>query len=69
MLRSTGSRGMWASAVVVQSCPWYVESSQIRDETCVPCIGKWILNYWTTTLLLYHEPHSLGSRGFLLMIK
>ena len=23
-------------------------SSQTRDCTCVPCIGKWILNHWTT---------------------
>ena len=23
--------------------PWHVGSSQIRDQTCVSCIGKWIL--------------------------
>ena len=23
-------------------------SSPTRDQTCVPCIGRWILNYWTT---------------------
>ena len=23
-------------------------SSQTRDETCLPCIGRWILNHWTT---------------------
>ena len=22
---------------------WYMESSQTRDRTCVPCIGRWIL--------------------------
>ena len=28
--------------------PWHVESSWIRDQTPVPCIGRWILNHWTT---------------------
>ena len=23
-------------------------SSQTRDQTCVLCIGRWILNHWTT---------------------
>ena len=27
---------------------WHVESSWIRDPICVPCIGRWILNHWTT---------------------
>ena len=27
---------------------WYVVSSWTRDWTCVPCIGRWILNHWTT---------------------
>ena len=27
---------------------WHVESSQTRDRTCVPCVGKWILNQQTT---------------------
>ena len=26
----------------------HVGSSQSRDQTCVPCIGRWILNHWTT---------------------
>ena len=26
----------------------HVGSSWSRDRTCVPCIGKWILNHWTT---------------------
>jgi len=25
----------------------HVESSQTRDQTHVPCIGSWILYYWT----------------------
>ena len=28
--------------------PWQVGSSQTRAQTCVPCIGKQILNHWTT---------------------
>ena len=31
-------------------------SFQSRDWTCVPCIGRWILNHWTTreVLFLFH---------------
>ena len=28
--------------------PKHVESSPTRDQTHVPCIGKQILNHWTT---------------------
>ena len=28
--------------------PWYVGSSWTRDWTCVPCVGRQILNQWTT---------------------
>ena len=28
--------------------PWRVGSSQTRDRTHVPCIGRQILNHWTT---------------------
>ena len=27
---------------------WRVGSSQTRAQTCVPCIGRQILNHWTT---------------------
>ena len=27
---------------------WHVESSRARDLTCVPYIGRWVLNHWTT---------------------
>ena len=30
------------------AAPWHVESSQTRDQTSVPCIGRQILNHWTT---------------------
>ena len=28
--------------------PWHVGSSQTRVRTCVPCIGRRILNHWTS---------------------
>ena len=28
--------------------PWHVGSSWARDWTCVSCIGRWSLHYWTT---------------------
>ena len=27
---------------------WHMGSSQNRDRTRVPCIGRWILNHWTS---------------------
>ena len=47
LLGSTGSRCM-GSVVVVHGfcCP--VVSSQIRDQTHVPCIHRQILNHWNT---------------------
>ena len=32
---------------------WHVESSRVRDGTCVPCIGRQILTYYTTREVLY----------------
>ena len=32
--------------------PWHVESSQTRGRTYVPCIGRQILNHWTTREVL-----------------
>ena len=39
-LSSCGSRGPVA--------PWHVGSSQTRTRTCVPCIGRQILNHCAT---------------------
>ena len=43
---------LWRSGSVVGalgvSCPQHVGSSQTRDQIRVPCIGKRILNHWTT---------------------
>ena len=42
--------GLQTSVVVVPGliAPWHVESSQSRDQTHVLCIGRQILNHWTT---------------------
>ena len=34
------------------AAPQHVESSQTRDGTRVPCLGRWILNHWTTREVL-----------------
>ena len=36
---------MWSMGLVAL---WHVEFSQTRNPTRVPCIGRWILNHWTT---------------------
>ena len=54
LLQSTRSRCMASSF-------WYmgldalqhVESSWTRDQTLVPCIGRWILYHWTTREVLH----------------
>ena len=48
--RAQGSRAcrlqqLWPMGLVA---PWHVESSRSSDWTCVRCIGRWILNHWTT---------------------
>ena len=47
--------GAWALEYKLSSCgvqalvaPQHVESPQIRNQTHVPCIGRQILNHWTT---------------------
>ena len=41
---------IWASVVVCTGLvvPQHVGSFQTRDQTCVPCIGRWTLNHCTT---------------------
>ena len=34
--------------VAAPVAPWHVESSPMRDQTYVPCIGRWILKPWTS---------------------
>ena len=44
---SCGSGTQWLWHTDLVALP-YVESSQTRDQTHVLCIGRWILNHWTT---------------------
>ena len=30
------------------AAPGHVESPQTRDQTHVPCVGRWIFNHWAT---------------------
>ena len=39
------------SVVVGLIAPWHVESSQTRDCTCIPCIGRWIFNHREALML------------------
>ena len=36
---------LWHTGLVAQ---WHVGSSQIKSQTGVPCVGRWIPNHWTT---------------------
>ena len=46
LLQSRGSACMlWCRGL---AAPRHVGSSRMRDQTCVPCIGRQILNQWTT---------------------
>ena len=50
LLHSMGSRHVGSVVVATGLVAlWRVESSWIRDWTCVPCIGRCILNHWTTS--------------------
>ena len=40
---------LWRTGLVA---PWHVGSSWIRDQTHVPCIGRWILNHCATREVL-----------------
>ena len=37
---------LWCTGLVVCEVSFLV-SFQAKDQTCVPCIGRWILNHWT----------------------
>ena len=50
LLWSTGAQALGEQALVVALRD--VESSQIRDGTYVPCIGRWILIHWATSEVL-----------------
>ena len=50
-LQSTGSIDVPTGL----AAPWHEGPSQTRDWTCVPCIGRQILNHWTTREVLQHS--------------
>ena len=67
LLRSTGAvvvaRGLWSMGLVARR---HVESSQTRDLTHVACIGRQVLNYWTTKEvpdLAFDLPKPLLEKG------
>ena len=45
-----GSWDAWAQQLrrTGLATAWHVKPSQARDQTRVPCIGRWILYHWTT---------------------
>ena len=40
---------LWLTGLVALQ---HVGSYQVRDQTCVSCIGRWILYHWTTRKVL-----------------
>ena len=52
---------LWCSGLVAL---WHLGSSWARDQTHVPCTGRWILNYWITK----KAPNSLYSSQHLFLL-
>ena len=44
-LRGVKAQGWWPTGLVA---PGHVKSSRTKDRTCIPCIGRWILNHRPT---------------------
>ena len=44
--RVLGLQQLWPTGLVALH---HAESSKTRNQTCLPRIGRWILNHWTTT--------------------
>ena len=57
LLLQSASYGCMASVVVVHrlSCPRHAKSFQTRDQTYIPCIGRQILNHWTTKEVQFYS--------------
>ena len=63
LLQSTGSRELGFSSCST-AVALRLRSSWTRDQTHVPCIGKQILNHWTTREAL--TDHTLGKFSLLI---
>ena len=50
-LTGHGLHHWWCTGLVALR---HAESSQTRDQTCVPCFGRQVLTHWTTTEV-YHS--------------
>ena len=61
LLRSVGS----VVAAHGLIAPWDVESFWTKDWTYIPCIGRWILNHWTTREAPACDFRQCVSHGFL----
>ena len=48
LLQNSGSRCASFNSCMGLVVPWHVGSSQTRDGTLDPCVGRLILNHWTT---------------------
>ena len=58
-----GAQQLWHTSPVA---PWHVGSSQTRDWTRVPCIGRQTLKRWTTTEVPLHI-YFLNRKFFLFL--
>ena len=59
--RACGLQYLWCICLVALH---HVVSSQSRDQTCVPCIARQILNHWTTRqVLMYNVAWQLCQSG------
>ena len=59
--------GLCGSVRRLLVAPWSVGSSQTRNRTCISCIGRQILNYWSTrevsVVLFLESKILLGDLG------
>ena len=61
--------GVWVQQLHGLSCPAALDcSSQAKDQTPVPCIGRWIPNHWATKEVLNSLILMGGVSGLSLML-
>ena len=62
-----GSYGMWAQWLWRTGlvAPWHVGSFWTRDQICVPCLGRWILNHWPPGKSRMSKMRVTGEKEFL----